>query len=55
MITEDEKAALRQDFSLFTDGWQHLDFELTVREDGADPGEPVLHLVAGRHREEEEA
>lgn len=55
MISEDERAALRQDFELFADGWPHLDLDLTVREDGAAAGETVLHLTAGRHREEEDA
>lgn len=55
MISEQEKAALRQDFALFAAGWPHLDFDLTIREDGAAFGDPELHLTAGRHSEEEDA
>lgn len=55
MISDEEWEAFRQDFRLFADSWPHLNLDLTVRENGAEVGEPVLHLTAGRHSEEEDA
>lgn len=55
MISEQEKAALRQDFALFAAGWPYLDFDLTVREGDAAFEALELHLTAGRHSEEEDA